>query len=173
MIINHHFQNCRGRHGSYTTSNTPNSTNGALHVRKVDSASIANLDKDCFIIPIAYLDRFLPDGVNVRIFRVKLTVLSSFAICIYYIIPSCVLLASHDPEPEQDKRFEHGRSRRPENLPNVPHDDHVGTNRSCFRISFVGPDGQTDCSCVFAAHGNSADQSSFGGHVAGKFRKRR
>lgn len=38
-----------------------------MHVRKVDSASIANLDKDCFIIPIAYLDRFLPDGVNVRV----------------------------------------------------------------------------------------------------------
>ncbi|XP_025421517.1 uncharacterized protein LOC112691471 isoform X2 [Sipha flava] len=57
-------KNCRGRHGSYTTSNAPNIANGALHVRKVDSVSIANLDKDCFIIPIAYLDRFLPDGVN-------------------------------------------------------------------------------------------------------------
>ncbi|VVC45057.1 Hypothetical protein CINCED_3A012084 [Cinara cedri] len=59
-------KNCRGRHGSYSTPNTPTGTNGynTLHVRKVDSASIANLDKDCFIIPIAYLDRFLPNGVN-------------------------------------------------------------------------------------------------------------
>lgn len=59
-------KNCRGRHGSYSTLNNPTGTNGhsTLHVRKVDSASIANLDKDCFIIPIAYLDRFLPDGVN-------------------------------------------------------------------------------------------------------------
>lgn len=86
---------------------------------------------------------------------------------------SCVLLASHDSEPEQNQRFKHGRSRRPENLPNVPHDDHVGTNRSCFRISSIGPDGQTDRSCVFAAYGNSTDQSGFGRHVAGKFRKRR
>ncbi|XP_025421518.1 uncharacterized protein LOC112691471 isoform X3 [Sipha flava] len=30
-------KNCRGRHGSYTTSNAPNIANGALHVRKVDS----------------------------------------------------------------------------------------------------------------------------------------
>lgn len=66
--INYHFQNCRGRHGSYSTLNNPSGANGhsTLHVRKVDSASIANMDKDCFIIPIAYLDRFLPDGVNVR-----------------------------------------------------------------------------------------------------------
>jgi len=65
---NYHFQNCRGRHGSYSILNNPTGTNGhsTLHVRKVDSASIANMDKDCFIIPIAYLDRFLPDGVNVR-----------------------------------------------------------------------------------------------------------
>lgn len=63
----HLFQNnCRGRHGSYSTPNSPTGQNVALHVRKVDSATIANLDKDCFIIPIAYLDRFLPDGVNVR-----------------------------------------------------------------------------------------------------------
>lgn len=67
-FTNYNFQNCRGRHGSYSTLNNPTGTNGhsTLHVRKVDSASIANLDKDCFIIPIAYLDRFLPDGVNVR-----------------------------------------------------------------------------------------------------------
>ncbi|XP_050532374.1 uncharacterized protein LOC126900593 isoform X1 [Daktulosphaira vitifoliae] len=60
---------CRGRHGSYSKPNTPTGTSPQmpLHVRKVDSASISNLDKDCFIIPIAYLDRFLPDGVNLPI----------------------------------------------------------------------------------------------------------
>ena len=42
-----------------------------LKVKDTDSAemsepvTLANLDKDCFIIPIANLDRFLPEGVSV------------------------------------------------------------------------------------------------------------
>ena len=34
--------------------------------KKTEPVTLANLDKDCFIIPIANLDRFLPDGVTVR-----------------------------------------------------------------------------------------------------------
>lgn len=35
--------------------------------KKAEPVTLANLDKDCFIIPIANLDRFLPAGVPVSI----------------------------------------------------------------------------------------------------------
>lgn len=35
-------------------------------IKKAEPVTLANLDRDCFIIPIASLDRFLPAGVPVR-----------------------------------------------------------------------------------------------------------
>lgn len=35
-------------------------------IKKAEPITLANLDRDCFIIPIANLARFLPAGVPVR-----------------------------------------------------------------------------------------------------------
>lgn len=35
-------------------------------IKKAEPVTLANLDRDCFIIPIASIDRFLPAGVPVR-----------------------------------------------------------------------------------------------------------
>lgn len=48
------------------------STNGLLDnsksskvMKKVDLVTLANVNKDCFIIPVASVDRFLPPGISV------------------------------------------------------------------------------------------------------------
>lgn len=61
------FSRGQGREPSTGTYNTSNQTALADPPVRAEPITLATLDRDCFIIPVASLDRFLPAGVPVSL----------------------------------------------------------------------------------------------------------
>lgn len=51
---------------SFSGQRENGSLTGAFVSSRSEPISLATLDRDCFIIPVHSLERFLPDGVPVR-----------------------------------------------------------------------------------------------------------